>query len=281
MGIGVADPDPLTVACTQLVETFSTNPTISDKILVAIGSGRITQNSTPAGIAHLLSGARGKHQLGAFLKAWKENAPGLSSEDASATLRSAFACYELARSKAHTVVPVWTGPEVSGSELRRTESVVQEIIANAERELLIVGYWLVAATDNIKSLLDLLISKAGDGVRVRFIFDSGEKSCGPDNLSTLNAHWPSTVQEPRREVYSWSDALLKATTLSGCQYDRKLHAKVIVADECDALVTSANLTQAGFLVNLEMGTRIRGPMAKALVRHFDLLIDEGVLESVG
>ena len=81
-------------------------------------------------------------------------------------------------------------------------------------------------------------------------------------------------------MYSWSEALSRATTLSGSHYDRKLHAKVIVADGRDALVTSANLTQAGFHVNLEMGTRIQGPVAKALVRHFDLLIQEGVLESV-
>lgn len=46
----------------------------------------------------------------------------------------------------------------------------------------------------------------------------------------------------------------------------------------DALVTSANLTHAGLLENLEMGLRIQGPMAVSVVSHFDLLIAEGVLE---
>jgi hypothetical protein len=43
-------------------------------------------------------------------------------------------------------------------------------------------------------------------------------------------------------------------------------------------VTSANLTHAGLLENLEMGLRIQGPMAGALVKHFDLLIADGILE---
>ena len=55
--------------------------------------------------------------------------------------------------------------------------------------------------------------------------------------------------------------MTKATSKSGHHYDRKLHAKVIVADRHDALVTSANLTHAGLLENLEMGLRIQGAMA--------------------
>ncbi len=69
----------------------------------------------------------------------------------------------------------------------------------------------------------------------------------------------------------------QATSNSGFTYDRKLHAKVIVSDHSDALVTSANLTKAGFQENLEMGLRIQGDMAGAIVRHFDLLIDQDIL----
>ena len=72
--------------------------------------------------------------------------------------------------------------------------------------------------------------------------------------------------------------MTQTTDTNGHQYDRKLHAKVIVADRRDALVTSANLTHAGLLENLEMGFRVQGAMAGAVVRHFDLLIEEGILE---
>ena len=46
-------------------------------------------------------------------------------------------------------------------------------------------------------------------------------------------------------------------------------------------MTSANLTHAGLLENLEMGLRVQGFMAAAVVSHYDLLIREGILERRG
>ena len=45
-----------------------------------------------------------------------------------------------------------------------------------------------------------------------------------------------------------------------------------------AAASVTSLTPGGLLENLEMGLRIQGPTAAAVVRHFDLLIEEGVLE---
>jgi phosphatidylserine/phosphatidylglycerophosphate/cardiolipin synthase-like enzyme len=58
----------------------------------------------------------------------------------------------------------------------------------------------------------------------------------------------------------------------------KLHAKVLVADRGDALVTSANLTSYAMDRNMEMGARIIGQPAADIARHFDLLEAYGVLE---
>lgn len=274
----MTDSDAFIKACVNLVKRVATNPTMADAIVDAMESGKLTPSTGPLGISNILKGAPGNYDLNEFLKAWKSSTPTLSGQDATATVKSAFECYRVAQSRAHIVDPVWTGPEVSGSALRRTEAVVIEILENAQKDLLIVGYWLVTSTEHIRELLDLLRAKARSGVRVRFVFDSGEKSSGTDNFSALKQQWPSNMENAKREVFSWSEGLTKATSTSGHLYDRKLHAKVIVADACDALVTSANLTKAGFLDNLEMGLRIRGPKAEALVRHFDLLIDEGILE---
>ena len=273
----MTDSDAFAEACSNLVGQVAANPSLADAIVAALESGELTPSTGPVGISNVLKGAPGSHHLKEFLKVWESSAPGLRSQDVTAVIKSALACYRLAQGRAHTVDPVWTGPEVSGSAVRRTEAVVSEILASAEKELLIVGYWLVTSTEQIRELLDLLIEKAHAGVRVRFVFDSGEKSSGPDNFSALDKRWPSNLEGAKREVYSWSEGLAKATATSGHQYDRKLHAKVIIADRRDALVTSANLTKAGLLENLEMGLRIQGPMAGALVRHFDLLINEGIL----
>ena len=276
--MSATDPDAFAAACTELVGQIAVNPSLANAIVYALASGRLTPSSGPLGISNALKGYPGNHNLKEFLKAWGASASHLDAADVTATAKSALACYRLAQDRAHTVDCVWTGPVVSGSEVRRTEAVVGEIIASAEKELLIVGYWLVTWTAQIRTIIKALIGKARAGVKVRFVFDPGEKAGGPDNFAALNAEWPSELTGAPREVYSWGEGLDKAVSKSGQHYDRKLHAKVIVADRHDALVTSANLTHAGLLENLEMGLRIQGPMAVAVVRHFDLLIAEGVLE---
>lgn len=276
--MNIADSNSIADACSNLVGQVAAHRSLADAIVLALASGKLTATSGPVGISNVLKGAPGGHYLKEFLKSWHLNASHLNALDVSAMVRSALACYRLAQSRAHSVDTVWTGPEVLGSEVRRTEAVVTEMVVSAENELLIVGYWLVTSTAQIRSLIETLIQQSRKGIQVRFVFDPGEKSGSPDNFSALNELWPHNLSGAPREVYSWSQYMTKATNSSGQQYDRKLHAKVIVADRRDALVTSANLTHAGLIGNLEMGFRVQGVTANAVVRHFELLIDEGILE---
>jgi cardiolipin synthase A/B len=278
MGMTIADSNSIADACSNLVGQVSAQPSLADAIVVALESGKLTASSGPVGISNVLKGAPGSHHLKEFLKAWNLNASHLGALDVSAMVKAALACYRLSQRRAHLVETVWTGPEVLGSEVRRTEAVVTEMLLSAEKELLIVGYWLVTSTVQIRALIETLIQQSRKGIRVRFVFDPGEKSGGPDNFSALNGLWPHDLSGAPREVYSWSQHMTKTTNSSGQEYDRKLHAKVIVADRYHALVTSANLTHAGLLENLEMGFRVQGVTASAVVRHFELLIDEGILE---
>ena len=267
-------------ACSDLIGQVATKGPLAESIIAAIADENLTTNSGPMAMSRVLKGSSGKHQLSIFLKAWKQCAPHLKAADVSGCLSSALNSYRLAMERSHSVDTVWTGPEVAGSMTRRTEAVVKEIIAEAQEELLIVGYWLVTSTVQIKELIDLLIDKAKAGVKVRFVFDPAERGANsPDNFKALSDRWPSDLPFAPRQVFSWSEEMEKVVSKSGVEYDRKLHAKVIVADRRDALVTSANLTHAGLLQNLEMGFRVEGVMAGAVVDHFDLLISEKVLES--
>jgi cardiolipin synthase len=278
MGMTIKDPETLAEACANLIGQVAANPSLVNAIVAALTAGKLTASSGPVGIGDVLKGAPGSHYLREFLKAWGSSAPHLGASDMATMVKCALGCYRRAQDRVHTVDTVWTGPEVAGSEVRRTAAVVNEILASAEKELLIVGYWLVASAAQIKALVEILIQKSRTGTQVRFVFDPGEKAGGLDNFSALNMLWPRDLQGTTREVYTWSKHMTKATNSYGHHYDRKLHAKVIVADRRDALVTSANLTHAGLLENLEMGFRVHGAMARAVVRHFDLLIDEGILE---
>jgi phosphatidylserine/phosphatidylglycerophosphate/cardiolipin synthase-like enzyme len=57
-----------------------------------------------------------------------------------------------------------------------------------------------------------------------------------------------------------------------------LHAKAIVADDESAFVTSANLTEAAFDRNIEVGVLARDrALAASLSKHFRVLIERGLL----
>lgn len=57
-----------------------------------------------------------------------------------------------------------------------------------------------------------------------------------------------------------------------------LHAKALVVDDAAAFITSANLTEAAFDRNLELGVLSRDrTLATSLGRHFRALVDQGRL----
>lgn len=60
--------------------------------------------------------------------------------------------------------------------------------------------------------------------------------------------------------------------------EAKLHAKAVIVDVRDLLLTSANMTSATHGRNIEIGVLCRGGgVAPQVQRHFDGLIRNGVL----
>jgi cardiolipin synthase len=84
----------------------------------------------------------------------------------------------------------------------------------------------------------------------------------PKNRQALLAAWPLSAPVP--SIFTWPESPTDAMT--------KLHAKTIVADNADALVTSANLTYHGYDANIELGVRISGEPARLVEAHFRELI---------
>ena len=58
-----------------------------------------------------------------------------------------------------------------------------------------------------------------------------------------------------------------------------LHAKAVVADGESVFITSANLTEAAFDRNIELGLLVRDrTLAETAVIHFRTLIEKGLLQ---
>jgi phosphatidylserine/phosphatidylglycerophosphate/cardiolipin synthase-like enzyme len=154
-----------------------------------------------------------------------------------------------------------------GVRVRTTGGVARDIVAGATERLLLVGY-SVTADPSLAGLAAKTLRAMGEaatrGVAVTAIIHRDE----PNRAAILRA-WPPNAPHPH--FYTWPEQASEPMA--------KMHAKVIVADARDALVTSANLTRHGFVGNVEMGVRIIGKPAKTVADVFERLLVNGAFVS--
>lgn len=178
-------------------------------------------------------------------------------------LDAALAAETRAAESRETVELSWTGPvQFSGGD-RGHASVLEDMIGNANRTVTVVGYSITGGADGVIRMLELAVKR---GVAVTLVVhDDGESS----NIGALRRAWVGG-DGPR--------LFTRDASKEGAFY--KIHAKLIVADSSDMLVTSANLTWHGMNRNFEIGLRIRGPTARKGQALIDGLIASGYLEEV-
>jgi len=155
---------------------------------------------------------------------------------------------------------VWTGPAVQGSPARTTHRALIELVAEARSYLLVVEYAMSTTFGAGREVREGIIAAQRAGVVVTLIAHADEM-----NRAALR-DWPSQLL-PR--VLTWPTP---ATPV-----EVKVHAKVAVADDHAALVTSANLTHLGLRENMELGVLVHGPPAATIRRHFEALERAGIL----
>lgn len=240
-------------------------------VCAALESGTLSQFS---GVVSRAAIAKGSTIADAVIRrlqtSWLGEAPELNGLAISVALRASAEAAELTRRQAAEFEVVWTGPKTENGHLRSTREVVRELLRSAQSELLIVGYWIAGKEDGVvHDLVGMLAGAMRRGVVVTFVVDERVRRDGADNLSVLRSLWPADVWPP--QVLTWR--------LPVGDGHLKLHAKVVIADKKDALVTSANLTSYGLGRNMELGVRIRGVPAAAIAGHFQALSLRGTLES--
>jgi cardiolipin synthase len=163
---------------------------------------------------------------------------------------------------------LWAGPSPGCIPARRIDQALYDLVASAERNILLVTF----AAHKIHRLVDSLTSATHRGVAIRLILEFEEESHRQLSMDALKA-FPVNLQK-RIEIYYWP-AEKRETNTAG--RPGKLHAKVAIVDNV-ALITSANLTDDAFKRNLELGALFSGgDVPKRLRSHFDNLIAEGTL----
>lgn len=220
-------------------------------------TGRVSADSPDGALQDLLAlpSARLPRYVG-VLKA----AQSLSAADAALALETAALAIQRAQSDAPGIEVARTGPAAGTFRLRTTGTVSREIIDASARKLLVVGYSVTSSANDAgfaAQTLGAIRRAAARGVVVTAVLHRD-----PKNREALLASWPAASPIP--SIFTWPESPEDAMT--------KLHAKVIVGDGRDALVTSANLTYHGYEANIELGVRVSGEPARLVEAHFRELI---------
>ena len=239
--------DAVALACSEL----------SDTHLAAItATCRGCAGYDGAARSRLSAAVPGPHRgvLQLLLDAWSV-APATPGEAIAVAIESVNAAERLVD---HPVIEVvCTGPDSPLAPMRLTSEVVLDLVDGAAERLTICSF----SSYKVASVVDALDDAVERGVRVDLVLESQSKLGGGEGAEGFKGH----------RVFVWPDEMRPPNA--------RLHAKAVVADSRDVLLTSANLSGAAFNRNLELGVLIRGgDVAASIQRHFDALIATGQLK---
>jgi phosphatidylserine/phosphatidylglycerophosphate/cardiolipin synthase-like enzyme len=149
---------------------------------------------------------------------------------------------------------VATIPVDSPGIARPTERVIREMLGQSTEELIVLGYEF---TD--PEMIGLIASACSRGVEAIMICDRGKGAA-----DRILSAWPKGIREPR--LY------LDRVRPDAGPY-ASMHAKCLLVDGSNLLVTSANFTFHGMQKNIEVGVRLSGWPANEARKIFSYLVE--------
>lgn len=170
---------------------------------------------------------------------------------------------------AQTIELAWTGPHTGVVPVRRIDQALYEVVAGAERDLIVVSY----AVFNVPRLVEGLNRAVSRGVEVLLVLEFE----GPEGEQTYDPLVALRGLSEDITVYHWPYAKRPQVGPGGKR--GFIHVKAAIADEHVAIISSANLTAYGLDANMELGLVVRGDaIPERIARHFRQLMRDGVLE---
>ncbi|MHB9149692.1 MAG: phospholipase D-like domain-containing protein [Thermoleophilia bacterium] len=231
-----------------------------------LDSGRITLESSPVGIG-ALKGVSDDLASEAF-RAFQLLDVEMDSRCVSTVIRTAVGIRTEERLDWPAVEVCWTGPQAEGPLVTPNAAAVERLLKECRDtgEILLVGYSLTVSKGAfMEDVIALLADASRRRAKIQVVLHQDEES---HNRRELMKAWDVFARKP--EVYTWDPPADHPYT--------KLHAKCLVVDRLQMLVTSANFTFHGLESNIELGLLVRNqPLASAVHERFDHLIRSKVL----
>ncbi|MBY4638363.1 DISARM system phospholipase D-like protein DrmC [Sphingopyxis sp. XHP0097] len=187
------------------------------------------------------------------------DAESISHEVAAAILIASSHSHHATNAK-QSVELVVTGPSTPWVPARKTEQVLLDLIGRAKHELFLVSF----VANNWKKVIGALADADARGVTIKVLLEASKEDGG-----TLDKDQALQLLKavPKTRIYRWSH---KDGDFDG----GKVHAKIALADQETAFITSANFTGHAMERNIEAGLLVRGgPIPKELGQHLQGLAD--------
>ena len=207
----------------------------------------------------------------AFVDRWRNEVKEVDARTVAVALQSA-ALSEQAHRDSQSVELVWTGPDTEATPFRRTEQAILQVLDAAKRRITLVSF----AVYRIPNIAKALVRAAKRGVGLKVIVETPDKIQGEGEYSTIKALGQEVAA--CSTVYFWPR---ENRPLGDNNKVGILHVKCTVADGEWLYLSSANLTQQAFTINMELGMLVRGgSMPSRVEQQFDRLIQSGQLKQV-
>jgi phosphatidylserine/phosphatidylglycerophosphate/cardiolipin synthase-like enzyme len=247
------------------------SPHLRERLASALASGLLTASPTFAALRSVLGDRQGAEEVLAPLL--KLEQLGISGPAAAAWLRT------IAHATARTAKPdlVWSGPEVPGLHARDTKCVYEELLGCAEHSIWVSTYAFFDGPKAFEVLARHMESTPALHVTLLL------------NIQRQRNDTTSSEQLVRRFADHFWKTDWRGSSRPNVFYDPRaldpegpggvLHAKAVVADDQAVFITSANLTQAAFERNIELGVLVRDrAFALAVGGYFRSLVDRNLLK---
>jgi putative cardiolipin synthase len=201
----------------------------------------------------------------ALMAAWRAADPPPAGTAIALALEAAATVQKQA--EAHRSDVVVSGPASDVAPVRLTSSVIAEVIRDSRDSLLVVSF----AAFGVAEVVHELERAAKRGVRIDLVLETTAQDGGTLHGQIGAASAFAGLQD-HATFWTWPASRRPAVGASRAA----LHAKLIAADECTAMLGSANLTDKALVHNLELGVIIRDPdVVRRIVHHFRFLMRPG------
>jgi phosphatidylserine/phosphatidylglycerophosphate/cardiolipin synthase-like enzyme len=174
----------------------------------------------------------------------------------------------------HALQLVLSGCQSESVPTRDTAAVMQALLGSARTEVIMAGYAFHRASEILAPLHAKM--KADAGFTVRIIMDIKRpyqnRTIAQDlarkaQLEFWQQSWP---WQPRPTLYFDPRSLALAP-----EQRASMHAKFVLVDRAQALITSANFTRAALTKNIEVGLLIQEP---SLCQQLGLFADSLIVQ---